>query len=193
MNPRIAGFLAGGEEPSPCGGTDSVIAVYQSFATADRPIVVALGNDRLWQRACRAVGLDELAMDSGLVTNAERRGRRSEVVAAFAGVLAEMSSGAALQAFQAAGVPCSPINYISEVVTDPQVVAREAIVEQDHPVAGPVRSVAAPWRLGSDISREPRLPAPMLGQHGGEILADAGYEPSAVQDLIKEGVVWMVP
>ncbi|TDO51657.1 crotonobetainyl-CoA:carnitine CoA-transferase CaiB-like acyl-CoA transferase [Kribbella sp. VKM Ac-2527] len=191
MAPRIAGFLAGGEEPRPCGGTDSVIAVYQSFPTADRSIVIALGNDRLWQRACRALGLHELAADQDLATNAQRRGRRSEVVEAFAGALAEMTSEMALKALQLAGVPCAPINYLSEVVADPQVVARQAIVEQHHPVAGRFQSVAAPWRLGSNEPREPRLPAPLLGQHGREILTEAGYDAAAMQDLVEAGVVWL--
>ncbi len=193
MAPRIAGFLAGGEEPRPCGGTDSVIAVYQSFATADRPIVVALGNDRLWQRACRAIGLDDLADDPDLATNAGRRSRRPDVVKAFSTVLMELSSDSALKALRSASVPCALINYLSEVVTDPQVVARNAIVEQQHPVAGPFRSVAAPWRLGSDTSREPRLPAPLLGQHGRDILGEAGYDASALQDLVEDGVVWLSP
>jgi crotonobetainyl-CoA:carnitine CoA-transferase CaiB-like acyl-CoA transferase len=191
MAPRIAAFLAGGEEPRPSGGTDSVIAIYESFRTADRPIVVALGNDRLWQRGCRALGLDDLAADMHLATNAQRRSRRSEVVQAFAAVLAGMTSDMALKALQAVGVPCAPINYLSEVVTDPQVVARHAIVEQEHPVAGPFTGVASPWRLGSDVSRKPRLPAPLLGQHGREILAAAGFEDAAIQDMVEAGVVWL--
>lgn len=191
MTPRIAAFLAGGEEPRPSGGTDSVIAVYQSFATTDRSIVVALGNDRLWKRACLALGLDDLAEDEGLATNAQRRSRREQVVDAFSSVLGEMTSGAALKALQNAGVPCSAINYLSEVVTDPQVVAREAIVEQKHPVSGSFRSVAPPWRLGSDDSRQPRLPPPLVGEHGREVLADVGFDPAALDELVEDGVVWL--
>lgn len=191
MAPRIAGFLAGGEEPRPCGGTDSVVAVYQPFATADRPVVVALGNDRLWHRACRALGMDHLADDDGLATNAQRRGRRDEVVEAFAAVLVDMPADDVLKTLQEVGVPCAPINYLSEVVTDPQVVARRAIVEQHHPVAGSFPTVAAPWRLGSSSSREPRTPAPLLGQHGSEILTEAGIETTMMEQLVQEGVVWL--
>jgi crotonobetainyl-CoA:carnitine CoA-transferase CaiB-like acyl-CoA transferase len=191
MTPRIAAFLAGGEEPRPSGGTDSVIAVYQSFATADRTIVVALGNDRLWKRACLALGLNDMAEDAELATNAKRSGRRAEVVDAFTAALGDMTSEAALKALQSAGVPCSPINYLSEVVTDPQVVARDAIVEQKHPVAGSFRSVGPPWRLGSDDSRQPRIPPPLVGEHGREILTDVGFEPSVMEELVEEGVVWL--
>ena len=83
MSPRIASFLAGEPEPRPCGGTDSVVAVYQPFQTSDRPIVVALGNDRLWERACAALELEALAADPELATNAGRRSHRTRVVTAF--------------------------------------------------------------------------------------------------------------
>ena len=66
MSPRIASFLAGDDEPKPCAGTDSVVAIYQPMRTADRPIVVAIGNDRHWQRSCAALGLDELAQREDL-------------------------------------------------------------------------------------------------------------------------------
>lgn len=193
MAPRIASFLAGDNEPRPSGGSDSVIAVYQSFDTADRPIVVACGNDRLWKRACQALGLDDLADDPTLDTNAQRRERRPEVVGAFADVLAVMTSDSALETLTAAGVPCGRINFLSEVVTDPQIVARKAIVDQQHPIAGVFRGVAAPWRLGSDDSREPRLRAPLIGEHGEEILKTAGYDAAAVQQLVERGVVWLPP
>ena len=65
MSPRIASFLAGEPEPKPCAGADSVVAIYQSMRTADRTIVVALGNDNHWQRACAALGLDHLGEARG--------------------------------------------------------------------------------------------------------------------------------
>ena len=80
MSPRIASFLAGEPEPKPCAGADSVVAIYQSMRTADRTIVVALGNDNHWHRACTALGLDHLARREELSTNAGRRAHRREVV-----------------------------------------------------------------------------------------------------------------
>src|SRR5919106_4249009 len=80
MAPRIASFFAGEPEPRPSGGTDSVLAVYQPFETADRPIVIAVGNDKMWVRFCEALGLEDLAEDPGLATNAGRRERRGEAI-----------------------------------------------------------------------------------------------------------------
>jgi crotonobetainyl-CoA:carnitine CoA-transferase CaiB-like acyl-CoA transferase len=192
MAPRIASYLAGEPEPRPCGGTDSVVALYQSFETLDRPIVVAVGNDRHWQRACDALGQSELSEQKDLATNAGRRDRRSEVVDAFQKVFSGMSAQDALDALQAVGVPCSRINSLSEVVSDPQVIARNAIVTQHHPVAGAFRSVGPPWRLASD-GREGDVPdpAPLRGQHGRAILDDLGLDDTAIESLVEQGVVWV--
>jgi crotonobetainyl-CoA:carnitine CoA-transferase CaiB-like acyl-CoA transferase len=191
MAPRIASFLAGDPEPRPCGGTDSVVAVYQPFQTSDRPIVVAVGNDRQWQRACAALALDTLAADPDLATNAGRRADRGRVVTAFQKVLLGMTAAEALDALRAVDVPCSLINTLSEVVDDPQVKAREAIATQLHPVAGEFRGVTAPWRLVSQSHRPaPATPAPLRGEHGRSILNELGLDDDTVDALVDDGVVW---
>jgi crotonobetainyl-CoA:carnitine CoA-transferase CaiB-like acyl-CoA transferase len=191
MSPRIASYLAGDPEPEPCGGTDSVVAIYQRFETADRPLVVAVGNDRLWIKACAALGLDALGADPELATNAGRRARRDEVVASFQSALATMSSVEALHSLQTAGVPCSLIRSLSEVVDDPQVLARQAIVEQEHPVAGRVRLVSSPWLLRSmENARATSAVAPSRGEHGRQILLESGLADDQVDQLIEAGVVW---
>ncbi len=192
MSPRIASFLAGDPEPTPCGGSDSVVAIYQSMRTADRTIVVALGNDNHWQRACAALGLDDLAAREDLLTNAGRREHRDEVVDRIQTTLEAMPAEHVLKILQEVGVPCAPINYLSEVVTDPQVVARGAIVDYQHPVAGVFRGVGAPWRLASDPEdRQARRPAPLRGEHGREILDEIGVTPEAIDALAEESVVWV--
>lgn len=192
MSPRIASFLAGDPEPKPCAGMDSVVAIYQSMRTADRPIVLAIGNDGHWQRSCAALGLDHLATREDLADNAGRRANRHEVVGAFQEKLEAMTSREALQLMEDAGVPCALINSLSEVVTDPQVEARKAIIEYEHPIAGVFRGVGAPWRLGSDPEvRGVRLPAPLKGEHGREILAEIGLDEDAVAKLMEEQVVWV--
>ena len=192
MSPRIASFLAGEPEPKPCAGADSVVAIYQSMRTADRTIVVALGNDNHWQRACAALGLDHLAQREELSTNAGRRAHRREVVDEIQEKLEAMSSVHALKLLQDVGVPCAPINFLSEVVSDPQVVARRAIVDYQHPVAGVFRGVGAPWRLASDPEdRQARLPAPLRGEHGREILAEIGLDDEAIDELAEGEVVWV--
>lgn len=192
MSPRIASYLAGEPEPSPCSGRDSVVAIYQSMKTADRPIVVAIGNDGHWRRACAALGLDELGQREDLRTNADRRAKRGEVVGHFQARLETMPSETALKTLQAVGVPCSQINSLSEVVSDPQVEARRAIVSYEHPVAGTFRGVGTPWRLASDPEdRQSRIPAPLRGEHGRAVLSEIGLDDAAIAQLANEEVVWV--
>jgi crotonobetainyl-CoA:carnitine CoA-transferase CaiB-like acyl-CoA transferase len=191
MAPRIASYLAGEPEPQPCGGTDSVVAIYQRFETKDRPIVVALGNDGHWQRACPALGLAKLSDQPELATNAGRRVRRGEIVEEFQRVFREMTSESALRILQSVGVPCSLINSLSEVVTDPQVLARGAITTQLHPQAGEFRGVNKPWQLASEADGDPATPAPLRGEHGRKILAEIGIDDEQLGDLVKAGVVWI--
>ncbi|MGW4093720.1 CaiB/BaiF CoA transferase family protein [Nocardia sp. NPDC004750] len=191
LSPRIASYLAGEPEPSPSGGTDSVVAIYQSFETADRPIVVAIGNDRHWLRACQVLGLEHLSAQSDLATNAGRRNRRAEIVRVFQTALSTVTAEHALALLHSVGVPCSRIQRLSEVVTDPQVVARQAIVKQDHPVAGPFESVSSPWKLGSHPdARTNATPAPLKGQHTREVLTELNLQDEQIDDLIREGVAW---
>ena len=146
MAPRIASYLAGEPEPAPSGGTDSVLAVYQAFETADRPIVVAVGNDGLWRRFCAAVGLPDLAADPALATNEGRREQRPRILPAIAGRLAERPAAEWLARLGEASIPASVIQPLSEVVADRQVVARSGV----GPLDNGVRVVAPPWRFGSD-------------------------------------------
>ncbi|MEV6639555.1 CoA transferase [Amycolatopsis sp. NPDC051371] len=192
MSPRIASYLAGDTEPRPCGGTDSVVAIYQTFQTIDRTIVVAIGNDRHWQSACGALGLGYLFEEPDLATNAGRRARRAEVVDAFQAVFATMTAQKALDALQAVGVPCARISSLSEVVADPQVIARNSIPEQQHPTAGTFRGVGSPWQLASDGGSGVKAsPAPLRGEHGRDVLTELGVPDEKIETLVQDGVVWV--
>lgn len=159
MAPRIASFLAGEPEPAPSGGTDSVLAVYQPFETADRPIVIAIGSEAIWQRFARLVGVPELAEDKTLADNAGRRDARPRILPLIAERLRTRPAADWLTDLADAGVPASSVQSLSEVVTDPQVLARESIVELD----SGLRVVRAPWRLGASTAPPLRSGAPELG------------------------------
>jgi crotonobetainyl-CoA:carnitine CoA-transferase CaiB-like acyl-CoA transferase len=158
LAPRIAAYLAGGPEPHPSGGTDSVLAVYQGFPTADRDIVVAVGNDAIWQRFCGAAGLEELAGDPDLSDNAGRAEQRVRITEVIADMLRRRPAAHWLAAFAEAGVPASAVRSLSEVVDDPQVRARGSIM----PVpgsAGSLHTVRSPFRLASQPQpRNERFP-----------------------------------
>ena len=185
MAPRIASFLAGEAEPRPSGGTDSVLAVYQPFRTADRPIVVAVGNDTIWQRFCAALDLGDLAADARLATNSGRRRHRAEVLQRVQACLEGAGANTWLDRLAAAGVPAAPIQFLSEVVTDPQVVARGSIVATD--TGGSVQyGVRPPWRLASQPEFGPR-PAPELGSDTRAVLTAAGLSAAEVDRIVSGG------
>lgn len=192
MAPRIASYLAGEPEPRPSGGTDSVLAVYQPYETADSPIVVAVGNDAMWQRFCVAMELPVLAADSDLKTNAGRRAHQDRVVATIAERMRTRPAADWLARFTEARVPCAPIQFLSDVVDDPQVAARDAISTCDHRTAGNFRSVASPWRLTSmPHARTSTRPAPSLGADGLDVLTASGFADSEIEALETEGALWL--
>jgi crotonobetainyl-CoA:carnitine CoA-transferase CaiB-like acyl-CoA transferase len=184
MAPRIAAYLAGAPEPAPSGGTDSVLAVYQPLPTADRPIVVAVGNDGIWQRLCDALALPHLATDPRLADNAGRRAHRAEVLAELATALSAAPAQHWLQILASAGVPAARISSLSEVVADPQVVARGAL----RAVPGiDLSLVTAPWRIGSQPAPA-AAPPPRLGEHTESVLRELGYSGTGLDRLVADGV-----
>ncbi len=186
MAPRIAAYCAGESEPAPSGGTDSVLAVYQQFETADRTIVIAIGNDAMWLRFCDALGLPELSDDPALADNAGRRARRSEVIRTIAERLADRPATEWLRVLAAVEVPAALVQTLSEVVRDPQVVARAGLLPVPESEDSMV-TVRSPFRLQSTQTRNQRFPE--LGGDTIEVLSQLGYTSSEIESLLSANVV----
>lgn len=186
MAPRIAAYLAGEPEPAPSGGTDSVLSVYQPFPTADRDIIIAIGNDAMWLRFCRALDLPELAEDPALGTNAGRREQRPRIIEAVTERLAHGSAVHWLQTLHDVNVPASYVQTLSEVVCDEQVLARGALL----PVPGieGLFGVHSPFRLAS-IAEPRNEPTPVLGEHSREVLEEIGFAADRIERLLSKGAV----
>lgn len=164
----ISRFEFTGEIPHPIGNRHPSIVPFEPFDTLTTPIMLAAGNDRLWVTLCGLMELD-LADDPRFKTNP----LRNENYAALRPILAErfMTKTAEewQQMFDDAGIPCGPINTVDKVVTNEQVVAREMILEVEHPTAGTTRIPGIPIKL-SRTPGEIRLPAPVLGAETEKIL-----------------------
>ena len=193
MSPRIASFLAGDPEPEPCAGTDSVVAIYQSMRTSDRPIVVAIGNDdtgvgpaQRWDWTTSPNG-EELSHQRR-PSRPPRRGRRRVPGAAGddASDARPQAAPGRRRALCARSTPCPrwwPIRRSSQ---------RQAIVEYEHPVAGVFRGVGAPWRLASDrADRERSAPGTAArGARAARSSPRSDWTTRQIDQLTEGRVVW---
>lgn len=118
MTPRLVPYLGSGEVPARSGGKDSVIAIYQTFNTADRPITLGLGNDGIWRRFCQAVGRPDMADNPRYADNAGRRAARAEIVEEIQVMLSRHGREHWLALFAETRIPAGPINSLDEVVRD---------------------------------------------------------------------------
>jgi crotonobetainyl-CoA:carnitine CoA-transferase CaiB-like acyl-CoA transferase len=187
MAPRIAAYLADRIEPAPSGGTDSVLAVYQTFAARDRDIVIAIGNDAMWRRFCETIGLRELGLDERFADNAQRRSHRADIVPPIAARLAQRDAAEWLTVLGTAGVPASVVQSLSEVAHDPQVIARGSFL----PVPGGdglLSGVRSPFRLASlPTPRNDRFPD--LGADTVDVLVEGGFSATEIDSLLATGAV----
>jgi crotonobetainyl-CoA:carnitine CoA-transferase CaiB-like acyl-CoA transferase len=164
-------YLATGEAPGRLGNAHPNIVPYQTFHTSDGDIILACGNDNLFNKFCEIAGCKELAQDPRFVTNAKRVENRVEITAQLNAVFAQRTTREWVDLLEQAGVPNGPINNLEQVFAEPQVKARGVRIEMEHPTAGKVPLVASPMRF-SATPVEYKLPPPTLGQHTEEILRD---------------------
>ncbi|MEJ1160024.1 CaiB/BaiF CoA transferase family protein [Prosthecomicrobium sp. N25] len=137
-------YLVSGRAPRRLGNAHPNIVPYQVFATADRPIILATGNDAQYRRVCGILGLDGLVADPRFATNRGRVENRAALVPMLEAAFAARASAELLDALEAAGVPAGPVNSLAEVFADPQVVARGMRLDLDRAGAGSVPTVRSP-------------------------------------------------
>ncbi len=181
-------YFATGEVPEPKGSAHRLTAPYQAFETSDGYVNIGAANQANWERLCAAIGRDELASDPRFVEPRDRMVNLGELVSTLETTFAQHSSDHWLQTLEAAGVPAGPINDLAEVYADPQVQAREMMVETDHPVAGRVKNIGIPIKL-SETPGQFQRPAPTLGQHTNEVLTDLGCSPDEIDKMRDQGIV----
>ncbi len=170
----LARYFATGEVPGPLGARHPTIAPFQCFNTAEGYIIIAAGNDQLFQRLCNALGAPELAADPRFVGNQARNRNVEALGAALEARLATAPAVDWLRTLEAAGIPCGPINNVQQILAEPHVAARNMIVRTDDPVAGEVRMAGNPIKLSAYDDPSSRPPAPELDEHRAAILRELG-------------------
>jgi crotonobetainyl-CoA:carnitine CoA-transferase CaiB-like acyl-CoA transferase len=185
---QAAMFFATGINAGPTGSAHILTAPYQAFATRDGWINVGGANQANWERIARVIGRPELIGDPRFARNSDRMRNTTELTTLISERLRERPSADWLHDFEAAGVPVGPVNRIGDMLTDPQVAARNMVVEVDHPRAGRTRSLGMPIKFGTGAADMTR-PAPLFGQHSREILAGLGYSADDIAALERSGTV----
>jgi CoA:oxalate CoA-transferase len=185
----ISRYLATGIVPRPIGNRHPSIVPFEPFETLDGQLIVAAGNDTLWQKFCQATGLDDLLTDAAFTTNASRNENYEQLRPRIATVICQKTTSTWQTILDSAGVPNGPIQTIDMVVKDPQVQARGMILEINHPTVGRVIVPGVPIKL-SETPGSVRIPAPSLGEHTAEILTGwLGLGMEEIEGLRVRGVI----
>jgi CoA:oxalate CoA-transferase len=167
----IARYVVTGEVPKPAGNKHASIVPFEPFETADGEIMIAAGNDNLWRTFCKVSGLEALASDPRFDTNPKRLEHYETLRPLLAAAVSEKTTAQWQSILDQAGVPNGPINTVDKVIENEQVLARDMIIEVEHPVAGKLKMPGIPVKLsatpGAILS-----PAPTLGQHTEEVLKE---------------------
>lgn len=184
----IARFTGSGVDPVPIGNRHPSIAPFTSVKTSDGYINIACGNDQLWNKLCELIERSDLANDSRYSSNQSRCEHMEDLLPELNAAMGEKTSQFWLEKLEAGHVPAGPINSISQVLSDPQVLARKMLVELMHPVVGLTKVPGTPVKL-SETPAEVNVPAPVLGQHSSEILSALGYTEKQIDEFKSGGVI----
>ncbi|HVE23704.1 MAG TPA: CoA transferase [Acidocella sp.] len=176
--------FATGAAPGPLGSGHPLMAPYQAFRTADLPITLGAANDNNWRRLLQVLQAPDLAEDERFASNGGRMAHLPELAARLEAIFMTRKSAEWLAALDAAGVPAGPVLNVLQMADDPQVQARQMIVETAHPVAGPVKALGLPIKF-SATPGEVRRPAPLYGEHTGEVLREHGFSEAEISALLE--------
>jgi crotonobetainyl-CoA:carnitine CoA-transferase CaiB-like acyl-CoA transferase len=181
-------LFATGESPGLLGNAHPNIVPYETFATADGEIAIAVGSERQWPRFATAIGAPGLTDDARFATNGARVANRDALRPLVAERLAAAPTATWLARLAEADVPAGPINDLAAAFASPQVAARGLLVNVEHPVLGALRQVGPPFELHGTPATVRTAP-PLLGEHSAEILAELGFAGPEVAVMRADGVI----
>jgi len=183
-------YFGNGELPAPSGTRHRRSTPYQAYVTSDGFVTIGANNDRLWQRLCRdVVQRPEWLDDPRFLTLNDRMAHIDELQDEIEAITRTRTTEEWVEICDKAGVPGGPVLTYDETLVDPHVVERDMVVDLEHPIIGPMRTVGTGARF-SGLDFKVRGPAPWLGQHSAEVLAERGLTDEEIARLFDDAVVF---
>lgn len=185
---KQAGKVFADESPERMGTKDPVLAPYQTFETEDGYINVACLNQKLWRELCEALDRPDLVADERFETNSERVNNMSALEAELEKTLQTKTTEEWIDILvEDAGVPAGPVFGVEQALDNPQIDARNAVTEVEHPELGTVPVIEHPLKYKHAESGFD-APAPGLGEHNRDVLREIGYSEARIDELERAGI-----
>src|SRR5206468_1107115 len=181
-------YLSTGRSPQRMGTRHPSIVPYECFQAKDGFVNIAVTNQKQWENFCRALGFPGIAADPRFETMKARLAHYGELRPMIDGVVSKMTRAETIAKMSEVGIPAGPINTVGEIMEDPQIQAREMVVELTHPEYGPLRVLGIPIKL-SDTPGVVENAPPQFGEHNREVLSALGYGKDDIEHLRQTGVV----
>jgi len=183
-------YFGNGEAPAPTGTRHRRSTPYQAYRTADGFVTIGANTERLWTRLVNDVlKRPDWAGDPRFLDLVDRMANIDELEREIEAITMTLPTNAWVERLDAAGVPGGPVLTYDEALDDEHIKARGMIVELDHPIIGPMRTIAPPTRF-SDLDFAVRSPAPWLGQHTASVLSELGVDRDELDRLFAEGTLY---
>ena len=180
---QVSNALVSGQDPPRQGNTHPNIVPYQPFDASDKPLIIAVGNDRQFAKLAELCGHDEWVRDERFANNGARVANRAEMVRLISDCIATETAAHWFEKLDAAGIPAGPINSISQALQDVQAQHRQMV----RTIAG-VPMIGSPVRIDGERA-DSDLPPPALGAHTAEVLAQLGIGAAELERLTSESVI----
>ena len=181
-------YFADGDIPGPLGSAHRVSAPYQALRTLDGYLNIGAATQPTWEQLCRAIGQESLIDDYRFLMPGDRKARQDELATLLEETFSTDTTGNWLKLLEDAGVVAGPIYNMDQVYKDPQVLARQMLVDLEDPELGTIHNIGIPVKLSSTPGQI-RTRAPMLGEHSAEVLMENGFSQAEVDELLELGVV----
>ena len=182
-------YLATNENPTRLGNGHPNIVPYQTFATNDGSLILAIGNDHQFEKFCHAANCESLAIDPYYVTNAERVKNRANLIPILAQIIAKKTTSYWVNTLEAIAVPCGPVNTLKQVFNHPQIQHRQLLKQVPDQDGNMINTVASPINL-SDTPLQYKHAAPNIGEHSQQVLENfLHYDKDKTRKLMQAGII----